>query len=1135
MSKMLLRNTLRDISKTKARFVSIMLIIMLGVGFLVGINSTAPSMYAVAEDYYRETNLCDFRLISTVGFTEDDVEAVKNTEGVKDVMPSYFTDVLLSGDSGEVVRLFAVPEAYKENDCINKLVLREGRFPESADEIVIGGGGFGDFSIGKKLTFEAPVKGEDLSKNLAYSEFTVVGVVDSPMYISFERGATNVGSGKVSAYMLIPSESFSVERYTELYVTGEDLSDVAPYSEEYENARDILKEKLEATGEKRKEAFSKYQIGFAQASLDEAKLTLENEKARTEKELSDAQVKIDEGRAQFFREIKNAKETLADAKKQIEDGKIQLSEKKQEFELQTKLAEEKIAQGEKDLAKAKEEITLAKAQMKEEIFSAVSGMGISREQFDYLYGDRDMLSVKDVYVLTGIVKGYKGTVDSKIFGLKVLIKEMEERFSLSGKDPESVEEYTKAVSRLAELTAESEKLGVFLDTGKDELLSAVKTLNNADAQIVSSEEELSNAKAELEKGKITAKAEFEKAAQEFVQAEEDYKAGVAELEIKEQETLKELAKSQEELDKSKKHAEREFEKAWKELRKAQKELDNIANPVWYINTRNDNPGYSSYADNVERVNAVGKVFPVFFMLVAVLVCVTTLSRLVEEQRADIGALTTLGYRKKDVYFKYIAYALSATVIGSVVGIAFGVPVIPTVIFTAYKMLYTSMPSLILKLNWSGAVIATLIAMLCTTAVAFFTCNALLKNKPATLLRPKAPKAGKRIFLERLGFVWNKMSFFAKVTARNIFRYKARFFMTVVGVAGCTALIFSAFGLYESINAVMDTQFSEIFTYDLIIAADDSVEYNTDLKEKVFSDKRFDEKALCSQTVITAKNGDKVFDTDTYLAIPESIDDYTKIVNLRNRKTGEQIDFPTDAAVVTEKLAKSLGVAVGDTITVAEGVKEVEFTVSGICENYLYGYVFISPELYEQSFEKEAEFNLFMCTAAENVFFDEDALGKDYLDTEGVLGVSFISASVKNFNDMISSLNYVVLVMIVSAAALAFVVLYNLTNINIAERKREISTLKVLGFKNTETSAYIYRENILLCIFGIAGGLVLGVWLLGYIIATIEMDMVMFGREVHAITFVLSALLTAVFAGFVNVIMHLRLKKIDMVESLKSVE
>lgn len=1135
MSKMLVKNTLRDISRTKSRFISIMLIIMLGVGFLVGINSTAPSMYAVADKYYADTNLMDFRLISTVGFTDDDVQAIRDTEGVEDVMPSYFSDVLLAGESGEVVRLYALPTAYEDGKVINELVLREGRLPEKENEIVVGASDFNDFPIGTTLSFEAPVQGEDLSSTLVTSEFTVVGIVDSPLYISFERGATNIGSGKVSAYMLVPMESFAIERYTEVYVTGTELKNLEPYSEEYENAREELKLRLELTGEKRKYAFSEEEIETAQASIDEAKLTLENEKRKAETEISDAQKKIDDSRAQLKEEIAKAEKELQEAKLLIENGKTELADKKSEYIVETAKAEQEIAQGEKDLAKAEADIADAKTQMKEEIFSAVSGMGVTREQFDYVYGNRDMLSVKDVNTLGELVKLYKGSVDAKIFGLNIAIKEMEGVFSLSGTDPNTVEEYTSAVSKAAELTAESEQLDEFLNTGKAELISAVEQLSDADAQVEESRQKLESAKTELAQGKITAQEEFKKAEEQLAQAEVDYNAGVEELRNTESKTLLQLDTAQEELDSKKQEAESEFSKAEKELRKAQKELDNLANPVWYYNNRDDNPGYSSYVDNVERVNAVGKVFPVFFMLVAVLVCVTTLSRLVEEQRADIGALTTLGYKKKDIFIKYIAYALSATVIGAVVGIALGVPVIPTVIFNAYRILYSSMPSLILKLNVPSAVIATVVAMLCTSAVAFFTCNSLLKAKPASLLRPKAPKAGKRIFLERIDFIWNKMSFFAKVTARNIFRYKARFFMTVIGVAGCTALIFAAFGLYSSINDVMDKQFGEIFSYDVIIAADDSAEYNKELKDKVFSDSRFEYTALCRQTVVSAEFDGTTIDTDTYLAVPESVEDYTQIVNLRDRRSGEKIEFRTGGAVITEKLAKRLGISAGDKITITENGKEAEFTVSDICENYMYGYVFISADTYAQAFSKEAEFDIFMCTAKEGIPFDEDAIGSEYLDTEGVLGVSFISSSVKSFDDMITSLNYVVLVMIVSAAALAFVVLYNLTNINIAERKREISTLKVLGFKNGETSAYIYRENILLTVVGVIAGLVLGIWLLGYIITTVELDMVMFSRDIHAVTFVLAALMTCLFASLVNVIMHLRLKKIDMVESLKSVE
>lgn len=1135
MPKMLVKNFFRDISKTSARFISIMLIIMLGVGFLVGINSTAPSMYAVVDEYYKDGNLMDFRLISTVGFTEDDVKAIEDTEGVEDVMPSYFTDVLLKGESDKVVRIYAVPKAYGDGKEINRLTLVEGRLPEKSDEIAVGVSDFGDFPVGSKVCFESPVKDKDLSGTLTASEFTVVGVVSSPMYISFERGVTNVGSGKVSEYMFIPSDSFCIERYTELYLTGTELKAYEPYSEEYKESREELELRLELTGEKRKYAFSEEEIDTAQASIDEARLTFENEKQKAEDELADAQKKIDEGRKTLQAETVKAEQTLKDAKSQIESGKAELESKKAQGEKELKKAEADIAQGEQDLLKAEAEIKDAKAQMKEEIYAQVSAVGVTREQFDYIYGDRDMLSVSDVNRLSEIVRLYKGSVDAKIYALNIVIKEIEAVCSLSGTDPNTVEEYTSSVNRVNELSAESEKLNEFLTAGKAELITAVETLSSADEQIKASRLELENAKTQLEQGKITAQQELKKAEEQLTQAELDYNAGIAELERTKKDTILQLDNAQKELDDKKKEAEREFAKAEKELRKAQKELDALASPTWYYNTREDNPGYSSYVDNVERVNAVGKVFPVFFLLVAVLVCVTTLSRLVEEQRADIGALTTLGYKKKDIILKYIAYALSATLIGSVVGIALGVPVIPTVIYNAYRILYSSLPQLTLKLNVVSAVAAILVAMLCTSLVAFFTCNALLKHKPATLLRPKAPKPGKRIFLERIGFIWSRMSFFAKVTARNIFRYKARFFMTVIGVAGCTALIVSAFGLYSSINDVMDKQFGEIFTYDVIIAADDSAEYNKELKEKVFSDSRFEDKALCRQTLISVSKEDKEVSNDIYLAIPESPSDYTKIVSLRDRKSGEKINLDSSGAVVSEKLAKTLGVKSGDKITVEENSKTAEFTVSDICENYLYGYVFVTPDLYSQAFGKEAEFDLFMCTAKEGISFDEDKVGSEYLDTEGVLGVSFISGSVQSFNDMISSLNYVVLVMIVSAAALAFVVLYNLTNINIAERKREISTLKVLGFKGGETSAYIYRENILLTLLGVAAGLVLGVWLLGYIITTVELDMVMFGRDMKAVTFVLSALLTGLFASLVNVIMHLRLKKIDMVESLKSVE
>lgn len=1131
MSKMLAKNTLRDISRTKARFISIMLIMMLGVGFLVGIHSTAPSMYTVAEKYYTDTNLMDFRLLSTVGFTEEDVEAVAEMEGVGDVMPSYFLDVLSADEKQDVVRLYAMPEAYGNSAAINTPMLKEGRLPEKADEILIGDSTFGSVKPGDKVSFTSAVEGEALSDSLKNTQFTVVGIVDSSMYISFERGVTNVGSGEISTYMIIPKENFTIERYTELYVTFEELAQYSPYSDDYKEACKEFESKLEAMGDVRVESFLSENIHTAQSSIDEAKTLLEEERTKAEKELADAQKTIDDGKAELSSKTASAKEELQSAREKIDSGYAELDEKKTEYRQTVSQYEAEIEKAEQEISDAKAQLALGKAEMKEGLYSAVSAFGVTREQFDEMYGDRDMLTEEDAETLADHAKTYKLLAESQLLAAQKTVQNMEAQAEALGVSAESLDGYTEAVAKCGELSAMCSALEEFISTGKDELLLGISEINSAEAEIEKAEEELSAGKAEFSEKTLEAKAMIEKAEETLAQAESEYAKGVSELSSTSESAEKTLRDAQSELDKNRTLAEDEIAKAEREIQDAQKTLDEFSAPKWYINNRDDNPGYSSYRENVERVNAVGKVFPVFFMLVAVLVCVTTLSRLVEEQRGDIGALCTLGYSKRDIMSKYIAYSVSATLIGSGVGIVLGVLAIPTVVFEAYGILY-SMSDLILKLNVTSSVISALVAVLCVSAVTFFTCNALLRKKPATLLRPKAPKPGKRILLERIGFLWNRMSFFAKVTARNIFRYKARFFMTVIGVAGCTALLVSGLGLHDSINDIVDKQFKEIFTYDVVIACDGD---STELKKAISEDERLSASMLCRQSAVSAESKSKKSQEGTYIFVPENIGDSAEILHLRNRETGEILSLDTEGAVVSEKLANTLGLEVGDSITVADNGTEAELIVSGISENYVNGYVFMSSKTYENNFGSAPEYGMFMCVGSEGTDLTDDDLGKDYLAREDVLGVSFISSTIEVFDDTIQSLNYVVLVMIISAAALAFVVLYNLTNINIAERKREISTLKVLGFKDTETSAYIYRENIVLTLFGVLAGLVLGVWLLDYIIVTIEVDMVMFGRDIHPLTFLWSGLLTMVFSVFVNMVMHLRIKVIDMIESLKSVE
>lgn len=1135
MSNIIWKNSMRDVSRTKARFISIMLIIMLGVGFLVGINSTAPSMFAVAEDYYAKKNLMDFRLLSSFGFTDEDVDSIADVEGVKDVMPSYFADVLLKGDTGSVVRLYSIPEKYGEFDAINNLTLRKGRMPEKADEILVGESRFGEDAIGTKIAFSSPYEDKVLSDTLIFSEYTVVGIVDSPLYISFERGSTNVGSGKISDYMFVSAESFALTRYTELYVTVTELRSIEPYSAEYEKLRDEFEPKLQKAGDLRVEAFIEENITSAQASIDEAQALLRNEKENATKELNNAQASIDEAEETFKEEMTTAEASLADAKEKIESGETEFSEKRAELERETTAAQGEIDSAREDLKKGKEALINGKALFKEELYKSVSAFGLTREQFDSFYGGKDMLTEEDVQELVSLVQMYKPMLSAQKDSLSATIKQMEDEFAASGKDPLKSEEYIKTKEKEAELSATLLAVETFLDTGKDELLENIEAINCNEQELLKAEEELLKAQSTLNEEKSLAEIQIKEAEAQLNTAKQEYENGLLELELTKETVRAELFDAQTKLDEQKELADEEIAEAQKEIDKAQSDLDSVPEPSWYYYSRVHNPGYESYDDNVGRLTAVGKVFPVFFLLVAVLVCVTTMSRLIEEQRGDIGALTTLGYKKWQIIGKYVGYCVSATVIGAAVGIALGVMVLPPVLFNAYRMLYSSLPDLIITLDIKSAVIATLIAILCTSSVAFLTCNTLLQKEPATLLRPKAPKPGKRILLERVKFIWKRLGFFSKVTVRNIFRYKARFFMTVIGVAGCTALIVAAMGLHRSINDVVTLQFGEIFTNDAVIALEKPAEPNSELDAKITSDERFSQVALCRQNLAEVMTGYGFFKDDTYIVVPESIEDYTQMVNLRERKSGEKIKFSSKGVILSEKLAKEMKVSVGDEVRITDKGIKCSFAVEGICENYLYGYAFMTPEVYRENFGIEPEYNMYMCKNAQAMEYSEDALGEEYLKEDGVLGISFIGSSIKSFEDMISSLNYVVIVMVVCAAALAFVVLYNLTNINIAERKREISTLKVLGFKNSETSAYIYRENILLTLVGIAVGLVLGVMLLRFVIVTVEIDMVMFGRKIYAGTFIIATVLTALFAAIVNIVMHFRIKKIDMVESLKSIE
>lgn len=1128
MKKALLKNTLREIKNTKARFISIMMIVALGVGFFVGVKSTSPSMEQMAIDYYEETNLMDFRIVSTVGFDDDDVKAIKNTSGIKDVMPSHFVDVSVSaGESGETVRLLGAPKSYGDSNSISNALVIEGRMPQKIGEIAVESGNFSSYKLGDKLTIDEKVGDTDVKDQLTTLEYEVVGIVKSPLYISIERGTTTVGNGKIAEYAYVTEDSFEVERYTVVYATLDTKGErISPFTDEYEQLVKDVTDNLEATADVRVEAFIGENILEAQKEIDDGYNELEEEKAKVEKELSDAKAEIEDGEREYNSQISSAQTQIDDAQSEISQGRAELSTQWAEYEKAVETFNTEINSAKATLDEGYAEFEKAYAEIEE------------------LKNTKTQLETQKVYVASSIIYGViytapQGTDQAVLDTLNAYVA------SITVENAVSVLNETKAyLNPIFNGIYDSVFDSAFLSIATiDENISKVdEAIAYGDEQLLPVKEKLDKGYAELEAKEqegleelSSFKSELEKAETELDNASVKLEHSRTELSNAKSEGLQKIEDGKLEYEDGKKKAEDEFSKAEEELSDAQDKLDEIGEIKWITFNRDDNPGYSGFIDNTNRIDAVATVFPMFFLLVAMLVCLTTMTRLVEEKRTEIGTFKALGYSDRSITFKFVFYACLSAFFGCVLGCVSCIPTLPRVIYNAYGMLYNMDDKLDIVVNKTSFVLALVAAFACCALVTLFVCFKNLRHKPSTLMRPKTPKAGKRILLERITPLWNTFNFSSKVTWRNLFRYKSRLFMTVIGIAGCTALMLTAFGLYDSINDVCDLQFNELCKYNSIIVTDKekSAEDMSELMKVISSDERFTDSALVSQKSVSISSGDSSVSSDVYLSVAENPDDLKKLIVLRNRVTKEELTLKDNGAVLSEKLAKMLSVNVGDTVYIGEDKNET--TVIGITENYVYNYIYMSESAYENMCGKKPLYST-IYSAADNLTESlEKELGSDYLKRDDVTAISFTSTIIKDFKDMISSMNMVVLVMIISAGALAIVVLYNLTNINLAERNREIATIKVLGFYHKETSAFVYRENIILTIIGILFGLILGIWLWDFVVKTIEMDTVMFGKSIHAISFVLAAALTGVFSLVVNYIMFFKIKAIDMVESLKSIE
>ena len=722
--------------------------------------------------------------------------------------------------------------------------------------------------------------------------------------------------------------------------------------------------------------------------------------------------------------------------------------------------------------------------------------------------------------------------------------------------PEDLEEIGKVIAGLQE---EIKKLQEFLEE-KGDLSAFREQLEAGEAELAAQAEagraQLASARQQLEEGKAaiiaagnkldTSKKELDTAYRTIVSGQQQINAGWKALRENEQ-TLKdakasltageeELALGKSEYEDGKQKAEEKFREAEEEIAKAEKEIEEIVEPEWYLMTRDSLTEYGGYGDNAERMRAIGKVFPVLFFLVAALISLTTMTRMVEEQRTQIGTLKALGYSKLEIAGKYLNYALLASVGGSIVGVLFGEKVFPFIIVYAYKIMYKHIPHIVIPYHLSYGVMATLAAVACTFLATLISCYRELASTPAVLMRPPAPKEGKRILLERITFLWKHFSFIWKSTFRNLIRYKKRFFMTIFGIGGCMALMLVGFGLKDSIYCILDLQYQEVQEYDgaVYLKENASPSGKEALVDYLDHNDEIGQTAELYMKMITVEHGKET--QEPYLTVVKEKEEFEKLVHFRDRLTGETYEIQDDGVMLSEKLASMLEVKRGDTITIVNeerGNREVK--VTDICENYLGHYIYMSGAYYKELYGEEAVYNCFYFDQKEYNEAELQKIGEDVLAYPDVLNISYADTMRAQMDDMLRSLNLVIVVLIISAGALAFIVLYNLNNINITERQRELATLKVLGFYDKEVGAYVYRENILLTIIGAFVGCGLG-WLLHrYVIVTVEVEEVMFGRQIDFSSFVYSFLFTVGFSLIVNFVMYFKLKKIDMVESLKSVE
>ena len=1121
--------SIREIKHTFKRFFSLLVMSMLGVGVFVGIKMAAPDMMKSLDEYYDNRNMYDIKVVSTLGLTSSDVDKIKNLKNVSRVYGSYSKDVLVDlKDEELVLKVIGI------NDNINKIEILDGRRPINDREILVEKAMINKESL--KLGDTITIK-DSIFKN---KKLKIVGIVKSPLYINSEtgtlnRGNTNIGAGKINYYTYVNSSNFDIDYFTEIYVNvkgaKKDVTNSNNYNEKIDKVRkeidrikterealrysDIYNEANKQIEDSKKEALEK--LDSAKVLLDRSKTKLDNGK----KELDSSDLKLKSA----LEELKKNKKTLDNAKEKLDLNKLKLDD-------------------------AKRQIDDGKAKINDELKNYNITLDDINNTIKYL---EDFTIPKEVIInlIPNNLPNYDLVIDgiNKIYELgleediKNFIKDPDNKDELISKIPSNTPGYGVIVLSInyisqnrndfRDFITDDKYIDNIIDTlpndtpmyddiinalnyikeNKDkalELIDAIKKINSAEEEYIKGLDLYTKAIEEYDKGYllyIKYYNEYQDGLSKYNNGLRTYQSSLNLYNSK----LKEYYDSKSMFD--------------LKINEALQKLNEIPKATWYIYDRLDDSGYSSFTDDGNSVSNLSKIFPTIFFVVAILISLISMSRMVEDDRSNIGTLKSLGFSNRHIRKKYLLYSGLATIFGGIVGAILGFFLLPRFVWNMYKILF-DIPVFEYDYNPINVIIGIIIAIVCICGTTLLTIRKVVKEKPSELMRPKAPANGKRVILERIPFIWNRINFSNKITVRNLFRYKKRVITTITGILGCTALMLSGFGIRDSVIGIPDRQYKDVFNFDemVYIIGDNSKQSLDD----IFSSKDIKRRLDTNVNVSMTASGYSI-----NIFVPYEEKDMKDLVNLKDLKTKKELRLKDNEVIISDKLSQLINKKVKDEIVLKDSNnKEYKFIISGVCENYVSNYVFMNKSTYENNITNyQTNISFIKLDNLKN----EEKISKKLLENDNIMSIVSVSQTIKGVNNMLKSLNGVVAILIFLSGALSFVVLYNLSYINITERKREIATLKVLGFTHREVDDYIVKETIILTILGIILGLIFGIFLTNVILDTVEIEMVRFIHHIKVSSFMITSSIVMLFTIIVSIIIHFTLKKIDMIESLKSVE